>query len=102
MRISDWSSDVCSSDLLDGNLIGGAADAAGTHLDFRLHIVQGLVEDPHRVIAPALANAVERDVDDAFHNGFLAVVPQAGYALAENEFVEHRIGRHSTFCGATR
>src|SRR3546814_16071031 len=53
----------------------------------------------HRVIAPALANAVERDVDDAFRNGFLAVVHQAVHELAENDIAEIRIGQNFLFFG---
>src|SRR3546814_67424 len=54
----------------------------------------------HRVIAPALANAVERAVDDAFRNGFLAVVHQAVHELAENDIAELRIGQNFPFFGA--
>src|SRR3546814_17225323 len=38
MRISDWSSDVCSSDLLDQHLAGEAAD---THLE-AIQVLDGL------------------------------------------------------------
>src|SRR3546814_5956540 len=51
-------------------------------------------------MAPALANAVERAVDDAFRNGFLAVVHQAVHELAENDIAELRIGQNFPLFGA--
>src|SRR3546814_266631 len=85
---------------LDGNLIGGAADTAGAHLDFRLHVVQGVVEHPHRVLRPALADAIERTVHDAFGDRLLAVVHQAVHELAENDIAELRIGQNFALFGA--
>src|SRR3546814_8266621 len=38
MRISDWSSDVCSSDLLDVAVLHGDLDAETAELAFRLHL----------------------------------------------------------------
>src|SRR3546814_2855289 len=55
MRISDWSSDVCSSDRLrarrvgagtDPELADGAATAAGAHLSLR--VPQRVGDPPHR------------------------------------------------------
>src|SRR3546814_16990052 len=36
MRISDWSSDVCSSDLLNANQAGGRAEVAGAEQSMRV------------------------------------------------------------------
>src|SRR6185295_4755250 len=50
---------------LDRDLVGGAADSAGAHLDCRADIAERVVEDPDRILAAALGDAVERAVDDA-------------------------------------
>src|SRR3546814_19471356 len=42
MRISDWSSDVCSSDLEDQATLRGRCVACGTESDMYLTIEQGL------------------------------------------------------------
>src|SRR3546814_4365070 len=46
MRISDWSSDVCSSDLL--LLLVGALEVEGADIGARLHLV---LADAHHVVA---------------------------------------------------
>src|SRR3546814_14345720 len=62
MRISDWSSDVCSSDLIDSALSGGydsrllLALARDAKLVPRLH-VYGRATDPDVVCAQAIARA---------------------------------------------
>src|SRR3546814_2269993 len=85
MRISDWSSDVCSSDLLEAGAVEGAADgadaavhhvrrrdhvAAGARLHQRLvaqHLDRLVIEDApvaqQAVVAVAVVG-VERDIAD--------------------------------------
>src|SRR3546814_17086270 len=61
MRISDWSSDVCSSDLLAGG-VGSGPDAMPVHLeDDLLHEIEGQEAD-ERARAPAVL--VERQLHD--------------------------------------
>src|SRR3546814_5824622 len=52
MRISDWSSDVCSSDLLDVNTLHRVEDVESLSLNdiarIRLHSRQPLLSDPYR------------------------------------------------------
>src|SRR3546814_18968656 len=43
MRISDWSSDVCSSDLADGDVVAGQ-----DVVDFQHQLLEGLVKKPLR------------------------------------------------------
>src|SRR3546814_1878602 len=57
MRISDWSSDVCSSDLLNPLLFRAATDH-GHHLN--LTAVRYLVEGQHRHIRQMLAQELEQ------------------------------------------
>src|SRR3546814_4612498 len=54
MRISDWSSDVCSSDLLIDQNIALGAQFAG---------IASLTEDTRPGIAPAIAKPREGDFD---------------------------------------
>src|SRR3546814_2363105 len=87
MRISDWSSDVCSSDLLDRHQAVDAAEFVDNqgHVDARQAHLQQQIEHPHRwrhhQDAPhqvdqveaaallALARIVQQvlDMDDADH-----------------------------------
>src|SRR3546814_15294881 len=60
MRISDWSSDVCSSDLLEGGELAGAVGVAGFE---GLEQVHRDVGDLHGLLgAGALHAAVDHDV----------------------------------------
>src|SRR3546814_20011651 len=43
MRISDWSSDVCSSDLLPGTAHRGAADRLAVHIVAERDVVERIV-----------------------------------------------------------
>src|SRR3546814_1553242 len=56
MRISDWSSDVCSSDLLDAALLGG-------HIDAAVHSMKDVetIRPPEIRIAAMLPRADVRD-----------------------------------------
>src|SRR6185436_17539045 len=59
---------------LDRDLIGRAADAAGLDLDRRLDVLDGLLEDLHRVVARALPDRLEGIVEDALGHRLLAVL----------------------------
>src|SRR3546814_11216785 len=72
MRISDWSSDVCSSDLPDGSLI---ADARTTIEEFEGRVGPVLSEDER-----------EEDIDTL--GGLLFTL--AGRVPDRGELVEHR------------
>src|SRR5262245_42470269 len=57
---------------LYGHLVGGAADAAGLHLDGRLDVVERYAEHLDRaalVLADALRYTLDSVVDDLFRNG---------------------------------
>src|ERR1700733_3246245 len=56
---------------LDGHLIGGTADAAATHLQRRLDVVQGPLERNHRIGAGLIASLFERCIYNALGEGFL-------------------------------
>src|SRR6185312_5159586 len=58
---------------LDGHLVGGAADAAGTDLEDRSELADGLLEDVGRILAGALADDREGVVDDPLGGRLLAV-----------------------------
>src|SRR3546814_2874197 len=60
MRISDWSSDVCSSDLFRGAIALGAAGGDRPVVQLRGDVVQfALVVLPHRAVGqPGLAQAL--------------------------------------------
>src|SRR3546814_5477032 len=73
MRISDWSSDVCSSDLQHMNAVGDfvqtilrpARHGLGTETQpFRQHLAQGALTGP-----PVSAYAHQIDRNTAFHAG---------------------------------
>src|SRR3546814_6909937 len=70
MRISDWSSDVCSSDLLEGNeartlaVVGGRRDEAGAG-----PTGQPALWQRHQVLDPRAGAAVLGEVDPARHAG---------------------------------
>jgi hypothetical protein len=59
---------------LDGHLVGGAADAAGLHLEGRLDVLQGLLEGGDGVGTGLGADTLEGTVDDALGGGLLAVL----------------------------
>src|SRR3546814_9852610 len=64
MRISDWSSDVCSSDLFDVRIVLGDADHDFTPQTRSLHHVF-LVDRTDALVA--LARGLERDTRNALH-----------------------------------
>src|SRR3546814_10463559 len=76
MRISDWSSDVCSSDLKRRADVGGEVEAHGMNLSFRRCDVGWGLPCPRRqgLATAALFESERRfiDVENRFH--LLAVV----------------------------
>src|SRR3546814_7504672 len=90
MRISDWSSDVCSSDLgcftqpahgrsqaahrahFNRHLIVRATDTAAFHFNERLDVVNRGVEHLDGLFASFSLNLVKRAVNNTFSDGFLA------------------------------
>src|SRR4029079_4096194 len=68
---------------LDRDLVGRTTDAAGLHLDRRLHVVERALERDDRVGAGLLAAALERGVDDALRNLLLAVLEALGDQLGD-------------------
>src|SRR3546814_17889273 len=75
MRICDWSSDVCSSDLRFGNDVRGRADTTGNALDIRdgAHVVSGGNRYQGGLEAAVEVNVTAGDgsrfVDDVFVDG---------------------------------
>src|SRR3546814_992439 len=76
MRISDWSSDVCSSDLMDrgrgqpqplhrlaGRGVIHRVITAAAIFDFAIADRRDLLERSHRVLREELAHRVELDAD---------------------------------------
>src|SRR3546814_10089144 len=76
VRISDWISDVCSSDLNDEAGEAVVAASGGKAAYFRCDIAQE--EDVKALVAQTLA--AFGGLDGAFNN---AAIPQAGLPLAE-------------------
>src|SRR3546814_7602639 len=89
MRISDWSSDVCSSDLNDLEERARARRGVGrqgSDVEALAHFLAGL----------EIGNAFGRDIDRIAGAG---IAPRAGFALARGEGAKaaqfHEIGRAS-------
>src|SRR3546814_20311296 len=67
MRISDWSSDVCSSDLIASAASGGAEGDLDRYRPLPLQMMRNTGRDQHRVaglqqaLAPAFVVPVEAD-----------------------------------------
>src|SRR3546814_9376184 len=74
MRISDWSSDVCSSDLVSSNDREVVAEAVGKLIDLG-HRRIGFVRGP-----AGFRSAAERE------KGFHEALAQAGLSLADENF----------------
>src|SRR3569832_191912 len=58
---------------VDGDLVGGATDAAGLHLDLGLNVLHGAIPHLYRIIFRLLGDDVEGAVDDALGDRLLAV-----------------------------
>src|SRR3546814_1095422 len=70
MRISDWSSDVCSSDLLDDARVAGFGHRTGTEVGGHVHGV---------AVDPAQAALGLRALEAAFHPLLRGQVELAGH-----------------------
>src|SRR3546814_5547945 len=91
MRISDWSSDVCSSDLIEGLAGGSAVGGEADLLDLRLGFAQ-------LGIAVALQRGAAVVVADGAVQRALALLQLADdrLQLVERLFERHRADRKST------
>src|SRR5262249_16771716 len=68
---------------LDRDLVGGAADAAGTDLDDGLGRVEGALEDGERVLLGPLRDQIEGAVEDALDEAALSVVHHRAHELRD-------------------
>src|SRR3546814_15878618 len=95
MRISDWSSDVCSSDLIEGLAGGSAVGGEADLLDLRLGFAQ-------LGIAVALQRGAAVVVADGAVQRALALLQLADdrLQLVERQFERHRadIGGNGVVC----
>src|ERR1700739_1536401 len=89
---------------LDRHLIGGATDAARTHLDGRHHVFQSLLENRQRALLGLGFDHFERAIDDALGGRLLAVIHDRIHELRNDDVPELRIRVHFTLFGrmATR
>ena len=79
---------------LDRNLVGRAADASRFDLHRRLHAVDRLLEDGHRILlATALLDRVQSVVENAFGDGLLTVLHEDVDELAHQLRVIQRVGQ---------
>src|SRR3546814_1700004 len=94
MRISDWSSDVCSSDLVGAALgLGAAGDALDqqVHRDLQLHRVVHRLADPaqQRVERVGLGQVARVAVED--EAAFRVVAREAVLEHAQQDLVGHQV-----------
>src|SRR3546814_7312553 len=94
MRISDWSSDVCSSDLADAGLLEGRemgeADLQGRRDAVEVGLQELMAELPRRLaLRPGLAGALIGP-----HQHAAALLAGVDLALGVDG-VQHQIGRAS-------
>src|SRR3546814_3959080 len=100
MRISDWSSDVCSSDLLDHVALGDGDLELGRLAD--LDVVEAQVARGVRIHALDVRGVLAAAVDDDHLRGdrgaVVALVPGRGRDADAGTVVEHerRVDRKST------
>src|SRR3546814_8550129 len=95
MRISDWSSDVCSSDLavvIGASFIGMEASAALRARGLDVHVVAPESKPMERVLGPQLGEHLRRLHERngvAFHLGTsVAAIDDRGVALEGGERIE--------------
>src|SRR3546814_8454712 len=105
MRICDWSSDVCSSDLRFGNDVRGRADTTGNALDIRdgAHVVSGGNRYQGGLEAAVEVNVTAGDgsrfVDDVFVDGgrqgaraTVQIDGGVGHSFVDSSFVQRTDG----------
>ena len=86
---------------LDRDLVGRTADAARTHLDLRLHVVQRIVEQRDRIGLRTALDHFEGTVDDTFGNGLLTVEHEVVHELRQDLIPELGIGQDFPLLGTT-
>src|SRR3546814_20845131 len=107
MRISDWSSDVCSSDLERGDEAAAVAEAArGEHRDLHLVGRRGDQDQPRDIILAGMARAFEAVDRDAVAARLLRrqrVAPRGAFVedgdtvgLPPRPDLAHRLGARGT------
>src|SRR6267378_7900807 len=82
---------------LDWHLIGGAADPARPHLHGGSHVAERVVEHTERILAAALADAVEGAIHNPLRNRLFALVHQAVHEFGEDGITEFRIRQDLAF-----
>src|SRR4029077_934395 len=81
---------------LDRHLIGGAADAARTHLDRRHHVVERLLEHGDRILPGLALDHVERAVDDVLGHRLLAGMHHRVHEFRDHDVPEFRVRQDLT------
>src|SRR5207247_2233546 len=79
---------------LHRHLVGGAAHAAGLHLERRIHVRQRLLEDVHPRLPGTLLDQVHRLIEDPLRQRLLSLPHQVADELRHRLAVVARIGRH--------
>src|SRR5688572_30539681 len=85
---------------LDRHLVGRAADAAGAHLEVRLHIVQGIVEGLHRVGLRLLLDLSQGAVDNGLGSRLLAGIHQRVDELGDHQIAKLGIRQNFALLGS--
>jgi hypothetical protein len=87
---------------LDRNLVGRTTDAAGANLNFRGHIVHGIVEDADRFALQLVLDDIEGAIDDTLGDRLLAVEHDVIHELREIAISELRVRMNLAFlCAVT-
>src|SRR3954470_24827274 len=79
---------------LDRHLERGATDAAALHLEGRLGVVDGLLEDRHAGLPRTLLDHVHGGIEDAFGDALLPLEHEVVHEFGNRLAVVARIGRH--------
>ncbi|EAQ30599.1 hypothetical protein NAP1_07465 [Erythrobacter sp. NAP1] len=86
---------------LDRHLVGRTTDTAAANFDLRLHVVERIVEQLHRIGLGFRLYRFERRVDDTFSNGLLTVEHEVVHELRENLITKLGIGQDDPLFGTT-
>ncbi len=86
---------------LDGNLVGGAPHAPGFHLQDRLHIVQGSLEQRERILLAAVSDQIECAIEDSLTEAFFPAPHQDVDKLGHQLVVIFGIGQDLPLLGYT-
>src|SRR3546814_15042358 len=102
MRISDWSSDVCSSDLEEAHAVHELVDVAGVDLEVDAVDVGETLEQ-HRLAFHHRLRGLRTEIAEAEHGGavrddgddaaFGGVVVGLGLLVADASSEERRVGK---------